>query len=335
MKRHVSYLEKLGTVLGLALLFVILTLSSLYFLTISNMMSVLRQGVALSLVAIGMTYAIISGGIDLSVGSIMALAGCISALLMANYGVNWFLACLIGVGVGLVCGAIVGYFIAYWDLQPFIVSLVMMSAARGIALVLTNGVPVAGFPPAFAFLGTGWVQGVPFPVIIAVTFYLLFGFVLKRLRLGVHIYAVGGSAEASHYSGVNVKKVKIVVYAISGFLAAVAGIIMTSRLNSGQPILGEMMELDAIAAVVIGGTAMTGGQGGLFGTAIGVLIIIFLHNGLNILGVSAFWQKVAIGLVILVAVLVDQLRQRMRARAVKIEHLEGEAAEAHGGAKAK
>ena len=335
MKRHVSYLEKLGTVLGLALLFVILTLSSPYFLTISNMMSVLRQGVALSLVAIGMTYAIISGGIDLSVGSIMALAGCISALLMANYGVNWFLACLIGVGVGLLCGAIVGYFIAYWDLQPFIVSLVMMSAARGIALVLTNGVPVAGFPPAFAFLGTGWVQGIPFPVIIAVTFYLLFGFVLKRLRLGVHIYAVGGSAEASHYSGVNVKKVKIVVYAISGFLAAVAGIIMTSRLNSGQPILGEMMELDAIAAVVIGGTAMTGGQGGLFGTAIGVLIIIFLHNGLNILGVSAFWQKVAIGLVILVAVLVDQLRQRMRARAVKIEHLEGEAAEAHGGAKAK
>jgi ribose transport system permease protein len=335
MKRRASYLEKLGTVLGLALLFVILTLSSPYFLTVTNMMSVLRQGVALSLVSIGMTYAIISGGIDLSVGSIMALAGCISGLLMANYGVNWLLACLIGVGVGLVCGAIVGYFIAYWDLQPFIVSLVMMSAARGVALVLTNGVPVAGFPPVFGFLGTGWVRGVPFPVIIAVICYLLFGFVLRRLRLGVHIYAVGGSAEAAHYSGVNVKKVTIAVYAISGFLAAVAGIIMTSRLNSGQPILGEMMELDAIAAVVIGGTAMTGGQGGLFGTAIGVLIIIFLHNGLNILGVSAFWQKVAIGVVILVAVLVDQLRQRMRARAVKVERLEEEAAEAHSGAKVK
>jgi ribose transport system permease protein len=334
MKRRASYLEKLGTVLGLALLFVILTLSSPYFLTVTNMMSVLRQGVALSLVSIGMTYAIISGGIDLSVGSIMALAGCISGLMMANYGVNWLLACLIGVGVGLVCGAVVGYFIAYWDLQPFIVSLVMMSAARGVALVLTNGVPVAGFPPVFGFLGTGWVRGVPFPVIIAVICYLLFGFVLRRLRLGVHIYAVGGSAEAAHYSGVNVKKVTIAVYAISGFLAAVAGIIMTSRLNSGQPILGEMMELDAIAAVVIGGTAMTGGQGGLFGTAIGVLIIIFLHNGLNILGVSAFWQKVAIGLVILVAVLVDQLRQRVRARAVKVERLEVEAAEAHGGAKA-
>ncbi len=335
MKSQVYYLERLGTVLGLALLFVILTLSSPYFLTITNMMSVLRQGVALSLVAIGMTYAIISGGIDLSVGSIMALAGCISGLLMANYGVNWLLACLIGVGIGLACGAIVGYFIAHWDLQPFIVSLVMMSAARGLALVLTNGVPVAGFPPIFAFLGTGWVWGVPVPVIVAVIFYLIFGFVLQRLRLGVHIYAVGGSAEAAHYSGVNVKNVTIVVYAISGFLAAVAGIIMTSRLNSGQPILGEMMELDAIAAVVIGGTAMTGGQGGLFGTAIGVLIIIFLHNGLNILGVSGFWQKVAIGLVILVAVLVDQLRQRMRARAVKVGHLEEEAAEAHGSAAAQ
>ena len=287
---------------------------------------------ALSLVAIGMTYAIVSGGIDLSVGSIMALAGCTSALLMANYGFNWLLASLIGIAVGLLCGSIVGYFIAYWNLQPFIMSLVMMSAARGMALVLTNGVPVAGFPPVFAFLGTGWVWGIPFPVILAIVCYLIFGFTLKRLRLGVHIYAVGGNAEAAHFSGVNVKKVKIVVYALSGFLAAVAGIIMTSRLNSGQPILGEMMELDAIAAVVIGGTAMTGGQGGLFGTIIGVLIIIFLHNGLNILGVSAFWQKVAIGLVILVAVLVDQLRQRMRARAVKVEHLEEESQESHGAA---
>ena len=287
---------------------------------------------ALSLVAIGMTYAIVSGGIDLSVGSIMALAGCTSALLMANYGFNWLLASLIGIAVGLLCGSIVGYFIAYWNLQPFIMSLVMMSAARGMALVLTNGVPVAGFPPVFAFLGTGWVWGIPFPVILAIVFYLIFGFTLKRLRLGVHIYAVGGNAEAAHFSGVNVKKVRIVVYALSGFLAAVAGIIMTSRLNSGQPILGEMMELDAIAAVVIGGTAMTGGQGGLFGTIIGVLIIIFLHNGLNILGVSAFWQKVAIGLVILVAVLVDQLRQRMRARAVKVEHLEEESQESHGAA---
>ena len=320
MKPYVRYLEKFGAVFGLMLLLVILSLSSPYFLTVSNLMSVLRQGVVLSLVAIGMTYAIISGGIDLSVGSVMALSGCTAALLMAKYGLQWAAASLVGVGVGVVSGFIVGYFIAFWKLQPFIMSLVMMSLARGMALVLTNGIPVAGFPQAFAFLGTGWVLGIPFPVIIAVVIYLICGFVLKRTTFGVDVYAVGGSLEAAHYSGINVKKVIILVYMLSGFLSAIAGIIMTSRLNSGQPIVGEAMELDAIAAVVIGGTAMSGGQGGLFGTTVGVLIIIFLHNGLNILGVSAFWQKIAIGIVILIAVLIDQLRQRLQARSVRIEH---------------
>jgi ribose transport system permease protein len=317
MRRYTYYLEKYGTVIGLVLLLIILTFSSPYFLTISNLMSVLRQGVALSLVAIGMTYAVISGGIDLSVGSVMALSGCTSALLMVNFSFNWVLACLVGLAIGIVSGMILGYFIAFWNLQPFIMSLVMMSAARGIALVLTNGIPVAGFPENFGFLGTGWVFGIPFPVIIAVVFYLIFAVILKRMRFGVGVYAVGGNAEAAHHAGINVKKVLILVYSISGFLSAFAGIIMTSRLNSGQPVLGEMLELDGIAAVVIGGTAMSGGQGGLFGTMIGVLIIIFLHNGLNILGVSAFWQKVAIGLVILIAVLIEQIRQRFPARPIR------------------
>lgn len=324
MNRYIYYLEKFGTVIGLVLLLVILTFSSPYFLTVSNLMSVLRQGVALSLVAIGMTYAIISGGIDLSVGSVMAVSGCTSALLMVNFSLNWILACLVGVAIGILSGMILGYFIAFWNLQPFIMSLVMMSAARGLALVLTNGIPVAGFPTNFAFLGTGWVFGVPFPVIIAVILYLVFAVILKRMPFGVGVYAVGGNAEAAHHAGINVKKVLILVYSISGFMSALAGIIMTSRLNSGQPVLGEMIELDGIAAVVIGGTAMSGGQGGLFGTMIGVLIIIFLHNGLNILGVSAFWQKVAIGLVILVAVLIEQIRQRFRSRPIRVEELDEE-----------
>lgn len=324
MNRYIYYLEKFGTFIGLVLLLIILTFSSPYFLTVSNLMSVLRQGVALSLVAIGMTYAIISGGIDLSVGSIMAVSGCTSALLMANFGVNWILACLVGLTIGILSGMILGYFIAFWNIQPFIMSLVMMSAARGLALILTNGIPVAGFPPNFAFLGTGWVFRIPFPVIIAIIFYLIFAVILKRMPFGVGVYAVGGNAEAAHHSGINVKKILILVYSISGFLSALAGIIMTSRLNSGQPVLGEMIELDGIAAVVIGGTAMSGGQGGLFGTMIGVLIIIFLHNGLNILGVSAFWQKVAIGLVILVAVLIEQIRQRFRARPIRVEEFDEE-----------
>ncbi|MGV7223115.1 MAG: ABC transporter permease [Nitrospinales bacterium] len=324
MKRYIYYLEKFGTVIGLVLLLIILTFSSQYFLTVSNLMSVLRQGVALSLVAIGMTYAVISGGIDLSVGSIMAVSGCTSALLMVNFSLNWILACLVGIAIGILSGVILGYFIAFWNIQPFIMSLVMMSAARGLALVLTNGIPVAGFPKNFAFLGTGWVFGIPFPVIIAIIFFLVFAVILKRMPFGVGVYAVGGNAEAAHHAGINVKKVLILVYSISGFLAALAGIIMTSRLNSGQPVLGEMIELDGIAAVVIGGTAMSGGQGGLFGTMIGVLIIIFLHNGLNILGVSAFWQKVAIGLVILVAVLIEQIRQRFRARPIQVEEFDEE-----------
>jgi len=324
MNRYIYYLEKFGTVIGLVLLLIILTFSSQYFLTVSNLMSVLRQGVALSLVAIGMTYAIISGGIDLSVGSIMAVSGCTSALLMVNFSLNWIIACLVGIAIGILSGVILGYFIAFWNIQPFIMSLVMMSAARGLALVLTNGIPVAGFPKNFAFLGTGWIFGIPFPVIIAILSYLVFAVVLKLMPFGVGVYAVGGNAEAAHHAGINVKKVLILVYSISGFLSALAGIIMTSRLNSGQPVLGEMIELDGIAAVVIGGTAMSGGQGGLFGTMIGVLIIIFLHNGLNILGVSAFWQKVAIGLVILVAVLIEQIRQRFRARPIQVEEFEKE-----------
>ena len=324
MNRYIYYLEKFGTVIGLVLLLIILTFSSQYFLTVSNLMSVLRQGVALSLVAIGMTYAIISGGIDLSVGSIMAVSGCTSALLMVNFSLNWILACLVGIAIGILSGVILGYFIAFWNIQPFIMSLVMMSAARGLALVLTNGIPVAGFPKNFAFLGTGWVFGIPFPVIIAIISYLVFAVVLKLMPFGVGVYAVGGNAEAAHHAGINVKKVLILVYSISGLLSALAGIIMTSRLNSGQPVLGEMIELDGIAAVVIGGTAMSGGQGGLFGTMIGVLIIIFLHNGLNILGVSAFWQKVAIGLVILVAVLIEQIRQRFRARPIQVEEFDEE-----------
>jgi ribose transport system permease protein len=324
MNRYIYYLEKFGTVIGLVLLLIILTFSSQYFLTVSNLMSVLRQGVALSLVAIGMTYAIISGGIDLSVGSIMAVSGCTSALLMVNFSLNWMLACLVGIAIGILSGVILGYFIAFWNIQPFIMSLVMMSAARGLALVLTNGIPVAGFPKNFAFLGTGWIFGIPFPVIIAIFSYLVFAVVLKLMPFGVGVYAVGGNAEAAHHAGINVKKVLILVYSISGFLSALAGIIMTSRLNSGQPVLGEMIELDGIAAVVIGGTAMSGGQGGLFGTMIGVLIIIFLHNGLNILGVSAFWQKVAIGLVILIAVLIEQIRQRFRARPIRVEEFDVE-----------
>jgi ribose transport system permease protein len=311
-----GFMRKFSSLFGLILVCIALSLISPNFLTLENWLSVLRQGAALFLVSIAMTYCIISGGIDLSVGSIMALSGCISGLLMAA-GWNWVLACGIGLVLGSILGWLMGFFIAQFKLQAFIVSLVVMVFARGLALVLTNGVPVFGFPEAFRFLGTGFLFGIPFPVILAVIFFLITNFILRKTRFGVNVYAVGGNLEAAHFSGINVNRTLWWVYTLSGGLSAFAGIVMTSRLNSGQPILAEGIELDAIAAVVIGGTAMSGGQGGLGGTAIGTLIIILLRNGLNLLGVSAFWQKVVIGIVILIAVLVDRFRHNIAGLGIK------------------
>jgi ribose transport system permease protein len=302
-----SYIRRFSSLLGLLLLCIALSLISPNFFTLDNLLSVLRQGAAMSMVAVAMSYCIISGGIDLSVGSVMAFSGCVSGLLMAS-GMNWVLACLVGLVLGAAQGWTMGFFIGQFKLQPFIVTLFMMSFARGMALVLTNGVPVFGFPEDYRFLGTGMLLGIPFPVILAACVFAAAGFVLKQTRFGVNIYAVGGNVEAALFSGINVKRTLMAVYTISGLLSGFAGIVMTSRVNSGQPILGEGIELDAIAAVVIGGTTMSGGQGGLSGTVIGTLIIILLRNGLNLLGVSAFWQKVVIGIVILVAVLVDTFR---------------------------
>ena len=306
----------LGSLVGFFLLCGIFTYLSPYFLTLDNFISVLRQGAALYLVAIAMTFCIISGGIDLSVGSIMALAGCSAGIFMSS-GMDWRLACLLGLLQGVILGFIMGFLVAWVHLQPFIVTLVVMSFARGLALVFTNGQPVFGFPPEFRWLGTATFPGLdflPIPVFIGLVAFLLAGFILKETNFGINVYAVGSNYEAALYSGINVKRTLALVYTLSGFLSAAGGIILTSRVNSGQPILGEGIELDGIASVVIGGTAMSGGQGGIMGTVIGTMIILFLRNGLNLMAVSAFWQKVVIGIVILIAVLVDKYQQRIRAR---------------------
>lgn len=311
-----SFVKRFSSVLsslfGFILLCVILSCLSEHFLTFDNFISVFRQGAGLSLVAIGMTFCIISGGIDLSVGSVMAFAGCSAGILM-SYGMNWMLACCIGLLAGALLGLVMGVLISRVRLQPFIVTLVIMSFSRGLALVFTNGQPVFGFPREFRFLGTHILWGVlPVPVLISIIAFIVTAFILKETNFGINVYAVGSSYDSALYSGINVKKTVTLVYTLSGFLSAAAGIILTSRVNSGQPILGEGMELDAIASVVIGGTAMSGGQGGIVGTIIGTLIILFLRNGLNLMAVSAFWQKVVIGIVILVAVLVDKYQQSLR-----------------------
>ncbi|MDR1536173.1 MAG: ABC transporter permease [Planctomycetota bacterium] len=306
----------LGSLVGFFLLCAIFSYLSPYFLTLDNFISVLRQGAALYLVAIAMTFCIISGGIDLSVGSVMALAGCSAGIFMSN-GLDWRLACLLGLVEGLILGCVMGLLVARLQLQPFIVTLVVMSFARGLALVFTNGQPVSGFPREFRWLGTAavpWLDFLPVPVFIGLVSFILAAFVLRETNFGINIYAIGSNYEAALYSGINVKRTLTLVYTLSGLLSAAGGIILTSRVNSGQPILGEGIELDGIAAVVIGGTAMSGGQGGILGTVIGTMIILYLRNGLNLMAVSAFWQKVVIGIVILVAVLVDKYQQSLRAR---------------------
>jgi ribose/xylose/arabinose/galactoside ABC-type transport system permease subunit len=296
--------RQLGTFLGLLLLCAVLAVLSPHFLTVSNLLNILQQTTITAIVAAGMTFVIISAGIDLSVGSILALAGVmLASALQANVPVP--LAILCGLLSGAFCGAINGMLITWGRLPPFIATLGMMSMARGAALVYTEGRPISGFAVEFRSLATGAWLAIPAQVLIMITVYALAHFLLARTRHGRYVYAMGGNEEASKLSGVNVRFHKTMVYALSGLTSAIAAVILTARLNSAQPIAGIMYELDAIAATVIGGTSLMGGEGSLAGTLIGALIMGVLRNGLNLLGVSSFLQQIVIGAVIIVAVLVD------------------------------
>jgi ribose transport system permease protein len=274
------------------------------FLTTGNL-SILVKHVAINaILAIGMTFVILSGGIDLSVGSVLALAGVVMAtLLQEGWGVLPAIAAGLAIGFGF--GALNGVAIAWGRLPPFIATLGMMSIARGCALLFTEGRPVSGFEPTFRSLATARLLGIPAPVVITAAVYLAARFVLSSTRFGRYVYAMGGNEEATRLSGVNVRMHKTLVYGVSGLTSAVAAVLLTARLNSAQPIAGIMYELDAIAATVIGGTSLSGGEGGVGGTLIGALIMGVLRNGLNLLGVSSFLQQVVIGLVIVFAVLLD------------------------------
>jgi ribose/xylose/arabinose/galactoside ABC-type transport system permease subunit len=256
-----------------------------------------------------MTFVIITGGIDLSVGSVLAFAGVVMADVL-HRDVPLPVALAVALGTGLFCGLVNGALITVGRLPPFIATLGMMSVARGTALMFTEGRPVSGFSGGFRSLATGEVLGVPVSVVIMVGVYVVAHLVLTRTKLGRYTYAIGGNEEAALLSGVNVRAYKAAVYGISGMLSGLAAVILTARLNSAQPIAGMMYELDAIAATVIGGTSLLGGEGTVVGTLIGALIMAVLRNGLNILGVSSFVQQVVIGSVIIAAVLVDMWLKR-------------------------
>src|SRR5262245_34583257 len=300
-------LQKLGPFIALLAVCGGLAFMSPDFLTVGNVMNVMRQVSINALIAFGMTLVILLGGIDLSVGSILAVSSVLTAMLM-NAGYDPVLATLVGILAGAVMGSINGLIVAKGKVAPFIATLGMMTALRGVSLVLTNGSPITCFSSEFfAMLGGGYLAGlIPVPVVWMLAMFALFWFVLTKTVFGRHVYATGGNAEAAKLSGVKTDRVQIGVYVLSGAMAAMAGVILTSRLNSAQPTAGVGYELDAIAAVVVGGTCLRGGRGWIFGTLVGALLIGVLNNGLNLMGVSSFYQQVIKGAVILLAVLLDR-----------------------------
>ena len=299
-----QYGRQFGTLAGLVVLALVLWALTPHFLTVSNLLNVAQQTTLVAIIAVGMTFVIITGGIDLSVGSTLAFAGVVMASLLQK-GLPLLPALLAGLGVGLLCGLLNGWLITLGKLPPFIATLGMMSMARGAALVFTGGRPVSGFSDVFRWLAVGEVFHVPAPIVIMLAVYGLAHFVLTRTKLGRYAYAIGGNEEAALLSGVNVRWYKTLVYGLCGLLSGLTAIILTARLNSAQPIAGMMYELDAIAATVIGGTSLSGGSGTVAGTLIGALIIGVLRNGLNLLDISSFVQQIVIGAVIVVAVLLD------------------------------
>lgn len=309
IKKQFKENQNLGTIVALIILIVFVSVLNPAFLQVNNLLNLMRQLIINGFIALGMTFVILTGGIDLSVGSTLALTSAIFAGLLQG-GMPTILAILIALGLGLILGLVNGILITKGKLAPFIVTLATMTIFRGLTLVYMDGRPIAGPKDdfAFQFLGKGQFFGIPFQVILFIIAYLILWILLTKTSYGRKIYAVGGNEKASFISGIKIDKVKILVYVISALMAVLSGLVLTSRLNSAQPTAGSAYEMDAIAAVVLGGTSMTGGSGSLTGTLIGILILGVLNNGLNLLGVSSFYQQIVKGVVILIAVLIDRKR---------------------------
>lgn len=304
----------LGAILLGAVLY--LSMASPHFLTWTNIRNVLDQSALLVILGVGMTFVICTAGIDLSVGAVVALSGVCMATAMHS-GISVEIAILLGLIVGTVVGLLNGLIISAFNINPFIVTLGTMSVTRGIALIITTGIPIYGFGSAFSWLGksfTWWGSGhigpVNPPMLLALGTALLGAIILNYTKLGSYTLALGGNEEALHRSGIATKKYKVIIYGICGFTAALAGLVVTARLNTAEPLAGYMFELDAIAAVVLGGTDMKGGRGSISGTVIACLLLGVLRNGLTIMSIPSYYQQLAIGLIILIAVITSELRFR-------------------------
>ena len=315
-EKQQSVFSKMGIEISLLILIVIASFMSPKFLTVNNIINVLRQVSVTGVIAVGMTIAIINGGIDISVCGIVGLSGMV-ALLLQPYGTA--VAILAALGIGIVCGLLNGFFISR-GLAPFIVTLASDTVIRGLAYITTNGQPVSGVTDAYRWLGAGYVfswttadgktMGLPTPVLIFLLTLALAYFMMTRTQFGRRVYAVGGNAEAARLSGISVVKTKMIVYAISGSMAALSAIMLTARMASCDPTLGTGYNVDAISASVIGGASMAGGEGNVVKTLFGALIITILSNVLNMRGVSTYWQQVVTGMIILITVFVDNEKRK-------------------------
>lgn len=304
-----SVARRFGSLIGLLALCILLGFLSPYFLTFDNLINVFRQSAVNALLALGQLLVIITAGIDLSVGSILGLCAVLAALLL-KAGVPAPVTIVVALAIGTALGMANGLLLTKLRLpHAFIPTLGMMNVARGLALVISGGFPISELPGGFRFWGAGSIAYIPVPVVVVVVFYALFHFFLTRTTFGRDVYAVGGNKQAALLSGVPVDRRLTMVYALSGALAAVGAVVLTGRMNSGFPLAGMGAELDSIAAVIIGGASFFGGIGTVWGTLVGALIMGVLRNGLNLLNVSAYWQTVVIGAVIVVAVWIDVLRQ--------------------------
>jgi ribose transport system permease protein len=301
------------SVLGfLLLLIIVFTFLADGFLTFSNVKNIALQTSIIAIVAIGMSFVIFTAGIDLSVGSVMALSGALAAGIAVNFGMDTYLSIGVGLLIGLVVGAINGLLIVKGSIPPFVATLSMLAVARGLTLVYTEGRPIAGLDERFIYFGTGQLFGIPLPVIIMILIAVIAHLVTRYTPFGLHVYSTGGNEETTRLAGISPDRIKMAVYMISGFLAALGGILLTSRLWSAQPNAAAGWELDAIAAPVLGGTSLFGGVGSIGGTVIGAFIIGVLSNGLNLMGVPSYHQQVIKGLVFILAVAVDLLLNRRR-----------------------
>lgn len=320
LKPYNKYFIRFQSLIALLILCVVIALLSDKFFTINNGWNVMRQIAVNICISVGMTLVILTAGIDLSVGSVLALSGAVTAGVL-KYGIevpsgNLFIgftllgAVLAGLLIGSLLGLFNGWTITKFKVPPFVATLAMLTIARGLTMLWTKGHPISNLGSDFSYFGTGWLLGIPVPVWIAGLVVLLAVFITQNTKLGRYIYAIGGNENAAKLSAININRVKIAVYTIAGGLAALGGLIVTSRLDSAQPNAGNSYELDAIAAVVIGGTSLSGGKGSIWGTVLGAVIIGVLNNGLVLLDVSPFWQQVVKGGVILLAVIIDKANSK-------------------------